>query len=104
MACKADKPLVFLLERGLRKGVLVDAVAGAAAAIAPPSVPRLVSTRRHCRTPDWRTMARECLQHTSLLRTREFDFLTDIARYRALTPKQAQWLGDIYQRVMGVAA
>jgi hypothetical protein len=29
LACKADKPLVFLLERGLPKGVSVDVVAGA---------------------------------------------------------------------------
>jgi len=75
-----------------------------ATAIAPPSVPRLGSSRRHCRAPECRTMARECLRHTSLLRPREYEFLLDISRYQTLTPKQAQWLADIHQRVTGVAA
>jgi hypothetical protein len=73
-------------------------------AIIPPSVPRLLSSRRHCRTPDCRTMARECLRHTSLLRQREYEFLLDINRFQMLTLKQALWLDDGHQRVAGVAA
>jgi hypothetical protein len=75
-----------------------------AAAITPPPVPRPVSTRRHCRTPDWRTMACQCLRNPSLLRPREYEFLLDVSRYQTLTPKQVQWLADIHQRVTGVSA
>jgi hypothetical protein len=49
---------------------------------------------------DWHARQEFCLQHPELLRPREFEFLTDLDRWRGpLTEKQAAWLNSIHARV-----
>jgi hypothetical protein len=49
---------------------------------------------------DWRAMRALCLQHTRLLRAREYEFLIDLGHWRGdLTQKQFAWLSLIHMRV-----
>ena len=53
---------------------------------------------------DWRTMRDYCAQRSSLLRSREQEFIDDIEDWRgALTEKQSAWLIAIYTRVKKLA-
>jgi hypothetical protein len=53
---------------------------------------------------DWRTMRDFCAQRSSLLRSREQEFIDDINGWHgALTPKQSDWLIAIYTRVKKLA-
>jgi hypothetical protein len=57
---------------------------------------------RHPRADDedWHHIREFCLGRDYLLRSRERDFLIDLARWdRDLTAKQSQWLFAIYARV-----
>jgi hypothetical protein len=54
---------------------------------------------------DWRVMRDYCAQRSSLLRSREQEFIDHIDSWRgALTPKQHDWLIAIYARVKKLAA
>jgi hypothetical protein len=55
-------------------------------------------------TVDWHIMRGFCAQHSNLLRSREQEFIDDIAGWRgALTEKQNAWLIAIYTRVKKLA-
>jgi hypothetical protein len=83
-------------------GALVDP---AAPRPKPQPSPRDARERAHLEAHDsdavnWRQQREFCLEHRSLLRDREVDFITDLGRWRGpLTEKQASWLSSIYQRL-----
>jgi hypothetical protein len=53
---------------------------------------------------DWHEMRKFCLEHSELLRSRELEFIENLADWRGdLTIKQHDWLGAIYARVRRVA-
>src|SRR5262245_44525326 len=57
------------------------------------------TTHNHGEHP-WHAMRAFCLEHRSLLRGRELEFVTDLEDWRGkLTPKQNEWLIAIYERV-----
>jgi hypothetical protein len=54
---------------------------------------------------DWRVMAEACAQCPHLLSQRERSFVTTMTRWRGKpSPKQAEWLEAIYDRIREAAA
>ena len=54
---------------------------------------------------NWHAMREFCLQHSELLRPREFEFVTGLGNWRGqLTERQSAWLNAIHARVRRAAA
>jgi hypothetical protein len=76
----------------------------AAAIAAPPVAKTISSTTARPGALDWHLMTRQCLSRACALTPRDYEFLTSIAFFRTLSPKQAKWLTDIHRRVVRAAA
>jgi hypothetical protein len=54
-------------------------------------------------SPDWRAAVGECLQQSCLFTKWECDFLSNLVRFRRLSPKQADILARLYSQVCAAA-